>query len=245
MPLDAIIIDDKAGHRQRLTRMLQAQKEIRHIDETGSVSEAKARLQQNMFDLVFLNLRLSQGNGLDLIPFIDASSKLMFITGDHRSQIQAFEADLEDWFRPVTRSRIANTVNQLTSATTESDINTIRKRISVKINSDYWFVNLEKIIVIYSVGGNYVALNLKDEERLICRKTLKEWEEVLPGSVFVRIHRSTIVNTHFIKRISYKKDGSCTLFLSHHDETFSVSRRFAPRFKEMVEAQFPAPSNSG
>lgn len=246
--LKAIIIHDKPLLREKLGQMLSSHREIEAIDLAATLAAGKKRLAGTPYDLVLIGLRFKNGSGLDLMPFIAPSSRLIFITGHNRNRIQAFEADMADCFGTVTASRLAKTVTNLLAKSEPSAYPaTARKdlfpgnRISLKVNSDYWFIDLDNIMVIYSVGGNYVALNLKDDERLICRKTLKEWEKLLPMSTFIRIHRSTIINFNFIKRISYQKDGSCRLFVAGSDREFTVSRRFASQFKEMMETRFPAP----
>ena len=86
-------------------------------------------------------------------------------------------------------------------------------------------------------GGNYVAVYLENRQKLLTRKTLKEWETMLPPSLFIRIHRATIVNTGFIEQIAYAKDGSCEVHLSGHRQPFAVSRRMASGLKSLAEVR--------
>ncbi len=108
-------------------------------------------------------------------------------------------------------------------------------RVFVKTDTGWLFIDLKEIIAISTFGGNYTTLHLTNGQDHVCRKTFKEWETILPQSVFIRPHRSSIININFIEGILDNKDGSCLVRLSQQGEPFPVSRRMAKRVKDLFE----------
>lgn len=78
----------------------------------------------------------------------------------------------------------------------------------------------------------YVHLRFANGKYSLNRQTLSEWETKLPPKYFIRIHRTTIINTEFITKID--KVGNMTYLLSLKDEEqpFAVSRRYRSKLKD-------------
>ncbi len=243
MTVKALIVDDEPFVRDDLRHMLSVHSEITVTSEVGTIAEAKKQLLENDFDVVFLDIQLRSGTGFELIPFIDESVTIIFITAHDEYAVRAFEINALDYIlKPVTSNRLAETLAKLQPGEIEQKIASSNSgsfkpddRVFVKTDSGQLFVKLDEIIAIYSIGGNYVSLDLKNGEKLLCRKTFKEWETLLPESVFIRIHRSTIVNISVIERINYEKDGSCQVYMSGQEDPFDVSRRMVPDLKKMIK----------
>ena len=243
MKLKAMIVDDEPFVRDDLRHMLACQKEVEVACEAGTIAEAKKLLSENSFDVVFLDIQLRGGSGFELIPFIGRSTQIIFITAYDEYAVRAFEINALDYIlKPVTASRLSESIERLKSgkagwksASPKTGPFEPDDRVFVKTDSGQSFVCLEEILVISSIGGNYAALKLKNGESLLSRKTLKQWEKILPESVFIRIHRSTIINLRFIDRINYEKDGSCLARLSGLEEAFAVSRRMVAGLKSHLK----------
>lgn len=77
----------------------------------------------------------------------------------------------------------------------------------------------------------YVLLKFVDGKHSLQRQTLDEWQSKLPSKIFIRIHRSTIVNTEYINRIEKLGASSYTIRLIGEDEPFIVSKRFYSKVK--------------
>jgi two-component system LytT family response regulator len=243
MMLKAMIVDDEPFARDDLRYMLSSWVEIQVSGEAGTIAEAKRLLAQSSFDVVFLDIQLRGGSGFELVPFIERSAKIVFITAFDKYAVRAFEINALDYIlKPVTADRLSESIERLkmdqvgrktvskTTGPFEPD-----DRVFVKTDSGQRFIPIEKLSAISSIGGNYVALKLKDGESLLSRKTLKEWQKVLPKSVFSRIHRATIVNLTHIERVDHRKNGAYFVCLSGSEETFSVSRRMVARLKSLIK----------
>ena len=242
MKLKAMIVDDEPFARDDLRQMLACQKEIEVTCEAGTIGEAQKQLSDNSLDVVFLDIQLRGGSGFDLVPIIGRSTDIIFITAYDEYAVRAFEINALDYIlKPVSEERLCASIERLKADRAGRKTPSIKTgpfepddSVFVKTDSGQLFVRIEQILAITSIGGNYTAVQLKNGENLLSRKTLKEWVDVLPESVFFRIHRATIVNLRHIDRISNQKDGSCVVGLSGFEETFAVSRRSVAGLKRLV-----------
>ena len=92
----AIIIDDEPFIRDDLREMLAAHRDIEVVGEAGTIAEAKKLLASRRFDVVFLDIQLRGGTGFDLLPFIDPSTQIVFITAHDEYAVRAFEINALD-----------------------------------------------------------------------------------------------------------------------------------------------------
>ena len=241
MPLKSLIVDDEPFVREDLRQMLADHREIEVIGEAGTIAEAKKLLADQRFHVVFLDIQLRGGTGFDLVPHIDPRTSIIFITAHDEFAVRAFEVNALDYLlKPVEPKRLAASLDRLKfnrEADRPKQTGDFKPddRVFIKTDTGQKFVGLDEVVSISSVGGNYVSIYLKTGDTYLCRKTLKQWEALLPKSAFLRLHRSTIVNTTTIERIEYDTDGACRVCLTGKSDSFPVSRRMISKVKEFVE----------
>ena len=80
----------------------------------------------------------------------------------------------------------------------------------------------------------YILLKFYDGKTTLIRQTINEWEKKLPQKMFIRIHRSTIINTNFIQKISKVSSTSFIVNLDQESETFVISKRYSMRLRELL-----------
>jgi two-component system LytT family response regulator len=244
LKLKAIIIDDEPFVRDDLRHMLASHMEIEVAAEAGTIAGAKQKLAAGSFQMVFLDIQLRGGSGFDLLPFIDPSTDIIFITAHDEFAVWAFEVNALDYLlKPVTADRLAGSLARLKSIIISEQTGPSKTgrlesgdSVFIKTDSGRLFVRLDEIAAITAIGGNYAALYLASGQKLLARKTLKEWETMLPPSLFSRIHRASIINTGFLERIAYAKDGSWVVHLAGQSQTFGVSRRMVSSLKSTLES---------
>jgi two-component system LytT family response regulator len=247
MKLKAIIIDDEPFVRDDLRHMLAAHKDIDVAGEAGTIAGAKKQLEAIRFDVVFLDIQLRGGSGFDVLPFIGPSAQIVFITAHDEYAVRAFEVNALDYIlKPVAVDRLAESIARLkrdippkNAGPGSAEHFKPDDSVFIRTDSGRVFVSLDEILAINSIGGNYAAIYLKNKDKLIARKTLKQWEAILPESVFIRIHRATIINIGFIERLGYDEDGSTVVHFSKQEASFAVSRRLLPNLKNALEDRAP------
>lgn len=102
-------------------------------------------------------------------------------------------------------------------------------RLIINSNNESFLIKVSEILFI-KAQEDYSTVHLFIGSNLMTHKLLKTWEEQLSEKVFLRIHRSVIININYIDKIR-KTKRSFEIFLKDHDEKFIVSQRFAVRFK--------------
>lgn len=247
MPVKTMIVDDEPYVLKDMRNMLLKvntvfNEEIEIVCEAGTIDVAKKFLLENSLDLIFLDIQLRGGTGFDLIPYIDESVKIIFVTAYDQYAVRAFEVNALDYIlKPVTADRLSQSLMRLLrSSPVESEPDKqlpfkTDDRVLIKTDTNRLFIRIDEIVAIFSIGGNYATVALTNGEKHLSRKTIKAWEALLPDSVFIRIHRATIINICITKQVDYKKDGTCAVYQAGHDETFMVSRRMGAKFKALIK----------
>lgn len=211
--LRALLIEDEAPAREDLRRLLAAHPEVVIVGEAGSVASARARLAANDYDLVFLDIQLVGGSGFDLVPCVHPAARIVFVTACDQHALRAFEVNALDYLmKPVAAARLAASLARVASTPAGASPSAVESRPTTCLTLDDRillklgagtdrFVTLADIRCISSCL-NYTELSVgPGGEYLIVRKTMKEWQSLLPRAHFFRVHRRTIVNLTHVLRI--------------------------------------------
>ncbi|MGE5679341.1 MAG: LytR/AlgR family response regulator transcription factor [Bacillota bacterium] len=106
-------------------------------------------------------------------------------------------------------------------------------RIVLMINGKPVFIMLGNIVSI-TAENVYTNVFLKDSKPLLVRRSMKEWEEMLPQNIFTRIHRGTIINSGYILKIEKLAGRNFKVFMKHSDQTYIISQRYALKLKNNI-----------
>ncbi|SFD89893.1 LytR/AlgR family response regulator transcription factor [Spirosoma endophyticum] len=91
-------------------------------------------------------------------------------------------------------------------------------------------VSVDEIVRLEGCG-NYTNFYLKDGTKMLVSRTLKEYETLLDGQAFVRVHKSCIVNLGFVRKFFVKKEGELELI---DGQQIKISRRRAQMFIDRI-----------
>lgn len=243
MSLTAVIIDDEKFIREDLKYLLSGNSDIQVINETGDIDEAKELLGSSVPDVVFLDIQLWGGTGFDLVPFISSRTHIVFITAHDEYAVRAFEVNALDYIlKPITRKRLETAVEKLKSRITGAvqdveDDSGYKKtdKIYLKTEAGHQFIPVNKLVAIVAEGGNYSSVSIFDQEKLLVRRTMKDWMNRLPGDLFMQIHRSSIINIAHISEIGKEAGQSrFSVRLTQYPDRLWVSRRMEPEIKSYI-----------
>lgn len=219
--IKAILIDDETHVRQDLRQKIEEHfpHDISIIGEAKSVSEGVAIIQNLNPDLVFLDIDIIGGTGFDVLTQLPSKNfELIFVTGFNDQAIKAIKAGALDYIlkpidddelieainKAIDTSKKDNQLEQLIKISSDYFKGTERKRIILKTSEMVHAVYEDDIIYCES-EGNYTTYFTIDSEKIIISKPIKHAEEVLSPSLFIRCHRSFLVNkSHVLK---YDKNG--------------------------------------
>jgi two-component system LytT family response regulator len=220
--IKTIIIDDEVKARETIAKMLQTYcPEVEVIDSAGSVKEGVKVLEKNNPDLVFLDIKMGDGTGFDLLRKLKTVDFiLIFITAFEEFAIRAIKFSALDYIlKPLDPDELMNAVEKANDAIEKENIsvrlealyenldvlNIKTKKIVLKTTSSVHIVNLEEIIRCES-EKNYTHFFTTDQEKITVSKTLKEFNELLVDYSFYRVHQSHLINLSHVRRYD-KQDG--------------------------------------
>jgi len=232
-----IIIDDEAPAREIIKYYLQEVDDIEIIAECADGFSGLKSISAMKPDLVFLDIQMPRLTGIELIEVLTEKPEIIFTTAFDQFALRAFELNAVDYLlKPFQKRRFLEATNkainkiqsgkgnkepasQLLSKKPEpsSPVNRIVVRKGNAIN----LIPVEEIKYV-EAQDDYVMIYYS-EGKALKQQTMKYYEENLPSSDFVRIHRSYIVKVEQIKRIEpYGRDSHIAIL--HSGDKLPVSR---------------------
>ena len=187
---NCIIIDDEELARVLLESYV---KKLDFLELKGSFEnplDALPLIKSKAINIIFLDIQMPDLKGTDFAKLIPEETKVIFTTAYSEYALQGFELNALDYLlKPITFERFLKAVNKLKSDTIEAPKSEF---ITVKSGYDLHKIKLADITYIES-DSEYVVFHL-DNRKIMSYQTLKSLEKSLPQSLFIRVHRSYIVN---------------------------------------------------
>jgi len=106
-------------------------------------------------------------------------------------------------------------------------------RLLINVNNVPQLIKISEIVSI-SAFAEYSNVYLISGKKIIVRKLLKEWEQILPENTFIRIHRSTIINFEFIEKIEKWNRRSYIVYIQNNESPLTISERYVSKLKTHV-----------
>lgn len=243
-----IIIDDEELARKRLKRLLAVHDSIHIIGEATNGAEGLQQIEKLNPDLVFLDIEMPVLNGFEMLSRLPKPPKVIFTTAYDQYAVKAFEEESVDYLlKPIEDERLAKAVNRLQTQQQEPDytipldllmrqlkIKKEVKTLTVKIGDRILLVKIQDLVYI-DAEEKYVFLNTIDGKRSLTDFTITALAEKLPDQ-FVRINRSTIINSDLIKEIKRGFNGAFFFIMNDAESTkLNSSRSFGPALKDVFD----------
>ena len=236
--LKAVIVDDERLARRELLSMLASHPEVTVVGEADSVSTAARKIESKDPDLVFLDIQLAGETGFDLLDGLNQEVQIIFVTAYEEHALRAFEVNALDYLlKPVTKERLSEALEKVqrprapieqTQACLAYD-----DRMFLRLDGRMAFLRIDSIKFV-SADRDCSCVHTADGRRRMAHKSLKEWENRLPDSHFLRIHRSTIVAIDNVKRLEPWSNYTYLVFLEGTEEPLVMSRRYAAKAKKRL-----------
>ena len=204
--LRCCIIDDEPLAQELIKSYVDQTPFLELVDTFPSASLAVKTIIESNIDVVFLDIQMSELNGIEFARVIPPSCKIVFITAFEQYAIDGFKANALDYLlKPVSYPEFLRAANRALEW-----FELVDKSKSNNDNNDYIIVKSEyKLIqiaipnILYIEGlKDYVKIYLEDSDKCVMSlMSLKTLEASLPQDRFMRVHRSFIVQTSKIKVI--------------------------------------------
>ena len=224
----ALIVDDERMARKELRRLLAAHPDIEIAAEAGTGREALKLIADHSPDVLFLDIRMPEMNGFELLEQLDSVPQVIFTTAYDEYALKAFEVSALDYLvKPVAPDRLAQAIAKLRPRAARSNM----ERVFVREGDRCWLVRVADISLLES-EGNYTRLHFGGEKPSIPR-SLAALEQQLDPAMFFRAGRSQIVNLKWIDRVETAVAGNLLVTLRDGKEV-ELSRRQSLRFRETL-----------
>lgn len=213
--MKCIILDDEELSRVILKQQISKHQDLVFVDEFSNAMSALKFLNQNNVDIMFLDIHMPDFSGFDLLQTLKNPPKIILVTSDKNFAIEAFEYDcvVDYLVKPINEERFAKALNKAKNFNSSAsfEVSASSKSMTNELESEF-YVNIDRRLIkieyhsvnIVEAKGDYIHIKT-DTKNYIVHSTLKKIEEKLPHDLFLKVHRSFIVN---FKKIIDIEDNS-------------------------------------
>jgi two-component system, LytTR family, response regulator len=216
----ALIVDDEELARKLLREMLASHPEIEIVGECGNGMEAVKAVAEHQPALLFLDVQMPKLSGFDVLELVDpAGLAVIFVTAFDQYAMKAFDVHAVDYLlKPYSKERFEAALQRAKSQKAERapdaaalaaaarPAGQFLERIVVKDGTKVTLVPTAKLDYVEALD-DYVSL-ATEGKKLLKQQTISSLEAALNPAVFVRIHRSFVVNFERVSRIEpYGKES--------------------------------------
>jgi DNA-binding LytR/AlgR family response regulator len=210
--MNCIIIDDEEMARAIISHFVTSSSDIVISNEFSDAIEAIKYLNQNEVDLIFLDIHMPDFTGFDFIQTIKNPPKVILVTSDKNFAFEAFEYEcIVDYLvKPITKDRFLKAIQKVKTLKTTAPPKEIR--VEGADNANEFYVNIDRRLIKIEMAtvnsieakGDYIHIKTEGKNYVV-HSTLKKIEDKLPKDLFLKVHRSFIINT---KKIIDIEDNS-------------------------------------
>lgn len=239
-----IIIDDEAAGRTLIRQYLTAYPTLVVVGEANNGVDAVRLIHAFKPDLIFLDIQMPGLSGFDVLTYLEEIPQVIFSTAYDQYALQAFEVHAVDYLlKPYTRDRFARAVQRVTDSSmgnlqklqplAESLLSaamTYPEKILVQTGTRLITVTVADILRI-EAEGDYATL-VTGTGKHLSNYGISTLEARLNPQQFLRVHRSAIVNLHYIREIQ-KYPSSYDIIL-HSGDVVRVSRSYMDKIRQLT-----------
>jgi two-component system LytT family response regulator len=251
--MNVLIVDDEPLAREGIALLLRDEATVTGMAQARNGAEAVAMIRTERPDLLLLDVQMPELDGFGVLKELGAEAipPVIFITAHDKYAIQAFEVNAIDYLlKPVTRARFSQALCRVRErlsaqgadnrhvASLLQQLSTQPKylsRIALRAGGRISFVGVEDILYVQA-AENYVQLHLKGSRHLL-HVPIVTLESSLDPSMFLRIHRSLIVNLRHIQELETGPHGEYIVLL-HGGARLQSSRSYHEKIKTWAANPF-------
>ncbi|UOQ78342.1 LytTR family DNA-binding domain-containing protein [Hymenobacter sp. 5516J-16] len=217
--LRCLVVDDDPLALQIVENCVATTPFLVHAGSCSSAIAAAEVLRTEPIDLLFLDVEMPLMSGLDLVRTLQHPPLVILITSSKSYAVEAFEHEVLDYVvKPISYARFLQAAQKALAAH-ETHLNPALDTIVAPTNTQFTFVKVDnKLLKVLfddvryvEALGDYVHI-VTAKSKLIVYSTMRAVEEKFPSTLFVRVHRSFIVN---LKRVQTIEDNTVVIDEKH------------------------------
>ena len=222
--MNCIIVDDDKLSCKIIEGYVRKYATLNLIGTYNDAIEARNILTKRRdVDLIFLDIMMPEMDGFDFIGSLESPPNIIVVSSAEEHALKAFEFNAVDYLlKPVTYSRFCKAIDKVQKYYIRKEIsNTGNEEIFIKSGSSLVKLKLREIVYVEALE-NYVTVNT-NEDKYTIHFTMKAIESQLPAGIFIRVHRSYIVNKTKIQSI---KENTLELNLGNSVKNIPVGKSY-------------------
>ncbi len=208
--LNCAVIDDEPLARELICSFVRKTPYLNLVNSFSSASEAIHTIVNNKLDLVFLDIQMSELNGLELAKIIPENCKIIFVTAFEKYALDSYKLNALDYLlKPVNYTEFLSATNkamQLAQLRLKAELgnqNSSENNDFIIVKSEYKLIQIDTSKITYIEGlKDYIKIHFEDTDKsVLSLMNMKTIEQSLPANRFIRVHRSFIVQLSKIQVI--------------------------------------------
>lgn len=246
--MNVILIDDEEDGRIVLKSLLaKYHPKMNIVAQAANGIEGAEQIKKHQPDVIFLDVNMPHCDGFEMLNKLDnIDFEIVFTTAYNEYAIKAFKYSAFDFLlKPVVLDELNATVfrlqNKLTSHKNSNQVKDLLKllrgnqhgvrKIAINSHEGFEIIDADNIILL-EAEGSYTRFYLKNNSEYLSSNGIGEYEDMLEAKLFIRIHKSFIININEVKK--YIKGDGGSVILSNEKEAF-VSKRKKEFFLSMFK----------
>lgn len=234
----ALIIDDEQRTRELIARIIESfNLNIETFPIGENVASGVEQIELLKPDIVFLDVQMPDGTGFDVLKQVQFKGfEVIFITAHEEFAIKAIKFSALDYLlKPIDPEELRAALDRAFQ-TSENKKETsqfdalqhniqphLKRKLVLKTQESMHVIELEDIIRCES-DRNYTQFYLAGGKKILVSRTMKEYETILSGLNFLRIHQSHLINLNFVDRYD-KGNGGAVIMKDGSEIPLSPNKR--------------------
>lgn len=243
----AYLVEDELYAREDLKELLHQFNQIQVVGEADQIQKAIWEIHQILPDVVFLDIQLTNGNGLDLAKQLNLLKNppfIVFVTAFSEFAVKAFELEAVDYIlKPYDEKRIELTIekivkwHQLKQGMSQSQLvkdmkpNININKLTVIKDERITLVDIHSIMYVGTENRKVFVKTVNDKYEIDCH--LYEIEEKLIKHSFLRVHRGYIINLNYVNEVEQWFNGTYNLIFQDGSKA-PVSRSYTKAIRQCL-----------
>ena len=233
MTLNCLIVDDEPLALDLLESYVSRTPFLHLVAQCDSAVKALSVIEEEPIDLVFLDIQMPELNGLELSRLVGNKVKIIFTTAFEQYALEGFRVDALDYLlKPFSYTEFLRAATKALRWIEMSRAENVSANVpdSIFVKSDYKLIQIQLKDILYIEGlKDYIRIQTEDKEGgILTLMSMKSIEDHLPGDIFIRVHRSYIVNINKIKTIERNRIVFGKLYIP-------ISDSYKERFMELLD----------
>jgi two-component system LytT family response regulator len=219
-----VLIDDEIDSIRVLQKLLDTCcPQVTVIGTADGVETATTLIRSVSPDLVFLDIEMMHGNAFDLLNRLQPINfQVIFVTAFDNYAVRAFKYSAIDYLlKPVDMDELRASVEKLSGKFGKDNVldqmrtlldnvagmHVNEQKMAIPTLTGLSFVTLRDIVRL-EAKGSYTTIHMTDKRQIVSTRTIKDYEDILPETLFYRVHNSHIINLQKIQKYQKGRGGS-------------------------------------